>query len=71
MPVHPGNSTAVESVEKTSVCSKYGGDHDENILDPRDRATKALSCSTRVAATNSFARNGSTRLIIGKACAVV
>ena len=31
------SNTAVESAEKTSVCSKYGGDCDENILDLQDR----------------------------------
>ena len=33
MPVYSGSITAVESAEKTLVCSKYGRDHDENILD--------------------------------------
>ena len=37
MPVCLGSTTAVESAEKTSVCSEYGGDCDENILDLQDR----------------------------------
>ena len=37
MPVCSGSTTAVESAEKTSVCSKYGEDRDENILDLQDQ----------------------------------
>ena len=36
MPVRSGSS-AVELGEETSVCSEYGGDRDENILDLQNR----------------------------------
>ena len=57
--------------EDVDVFRIIGGDRDEGILDPQDRATKALSWSTRVAVANSFARKSSTRLVIGKACTVI
>ena len=48
-----------------------GGDRDRDILGLRDRATKALSWSTRATVANSFARKSSNRLVVSKACAVV
>ena len=63
MPVCLGRS-ALESVEKTSALSKYGGDRDGDILGLRDRATKAVIIVPWAAVVHFFALKSFPRLVV-------